>query len=560
MEKKTAVMGQEAQLNKLVKRTISVVIIGVVVFVLSLIANLMSTLSSAKQLDVTMALNQYRLGSKTLTYAVQSYAVTGDEQYYDDYMRELNEDKNRDEAIAILEDKGLTDDEWAALDEIAGLSDGLVPLEEKAMASVKAGDLEAAVLSVFSTEYEDTVLEITQLTDDTIVQIQDRLAASQSIVLVIQIVCQIIFAVIIGFVVFQIVVIIRFSKKELLAPIVKTSEQMVAVSNGDFSQVFDLKEDDSEVGMMVKAINNMKANTNAIIKEVSDNLESMGNGDYCIEIKEHYVGVYEEIKESFIKIAQKMRETLNTIKGVSAELESGSSQLSSAAQDLAVGCTSQATQVAEIVAAMREMSESIESNAREAINTVEISTKAGETLMVGNEKMQELTEAVQEISKCSEQIGTIIGTIEDIASQTNLLSLNASIEAARAGEAGRGFAVVAEQVKKLAEESTEAVGKTTVLIEQTIVAVDKGIQIAAETAEDMRAVMEGANESTDKMNNIAGLLEQEVAHIQEISATVATISEVVDNNSAASEETAAISEEQMAQVEAMAEMMNQFKI
>ena len=98
------------------------------------------------------------------------------------------------------------------------------------------------------------------------------------------------------------------------------------------------------------------------------------------------------------------------------------------------------------------------------------------------------------------------------------------------------------------------------LIEQTIVAVDKGIQIAAETAEDMRAVMEGAKESTDKMNNIAGLLEQEVAHIQEISATVTTISEVVDNNSAASEETAAISEEQMAQVEAMAEMMNQFKI
>lgn len=560
MEKKTAVMGQEAQLNKLVKRTISVVIIGVVVFVLSLIANLMSTLSSAKQLDVTMALNQYRLGSKALTYAVQSYAVTGDEQYYDDYMRELNEDKNRDEAIAILEDEGLTDNEWAALDEIAGLSNGLIPLEEKAMASVKAGDLEAAVSSVFSTEYEDTVLEITQLTDDTIIQIQGRLAASQSIVLVIQVVCQIAFLVIFVFVVYQVIIIIRFSKKELLAPIVKTSEQMVAVSNGDFSQAFDLKEDDSEVGMMVTAINSMKANTNAIIREVSNNLESMGNGDYCIEIKENYVGVYEEIKESFIKIAQKMRETLNTIKGVSAELESGSSQLSSAAQDLAVGCTSQATQVAEIVAAMREMSESIESNAREAINTVEISTKAGETLMVGNEKMQELTEAVQEISKCSEQIGTIIGTIEDIASQTNLLSLNASIEAARAGEAGRGFAVVAEQVKKLAEESTEAVGKTTVLIEQTIVAVDKGIQIAAETAEDMRAVMEGAKESTDKMNNIAGLLEQEVAHIQEISATVATISEVVDNNSAASEETAAISEEQMAQVEAMAEMMNQFRI
>lgn len=560
MDKKTSVMGQEAQLNKLVKRTILVVAIGVTVFILSIISNLMSVLTSAKQLDVTMALDQYRLASKTLTYAVQSYAVTGDEQYYEDYMYELNEAQNREAAIAVLEEKGLTADEWAALDEIAGMSNGLVPLEEEAMASVNAGDLEKAVLAVFSTEYEDTVMEITQLTDDTIIQIQDRLEGTKNIVLVLQIACQIAFAVIIGFVVLQIIVMIRFAKKELLVPIVKTSEQMVAISNGDFSQAFDLKEDDSEVGMMVAAINNMKANTSAIIREVSDNLEAMGNGDYHIDMRENYIGVYVEIKESFIKIAEKMRETLNTIKSVSIELESGSSQLSSAAQDLAVGCTSQATQVAEIVAAMRDMSESIESNAREAINTVEISTKAGETLKTGNEKMQELTEAVQEISKCSEQIGTIIGTIEDIASQTNLLSLNASIEAARAGEAGRGFAVVAEQVKKLAEESTEAVGKTTVLIEQTIVAVDKGIQIAAETAEDMRAVMEGAKESTDKMNNIAGLLEQEVAHIQEISATVATISEVVDNNSAASEETAAISEEQMAQVEAMAEMMNQFKI
>ncbi len=560
MEKKTVVKGQEAQLNKLVKRTILVVIIGVVAFISSVAANIIASMASQQQLDVTMALNQYRLGSKALTYAVQSYAVTGNEQYYNDYHAELDEYKNRDKAIAVLEKNGLKPDEWSGLNRIAGLSNGLVPLEEKAMASVKASNIEEAVSYVFSEEYENTVIEITDLTDSTITQVQNRLAKKQSIVSAIQVVCQIVFFVIIAFVVLQIVVIIRFSKKELLVPIVKTSEQMVAVSNGDFSQVLELEEDESEVGMMVAAINNMKANTNAIIKEVSLNLEAMGDGDYCIDIKENYVGVYAVIKESFIKIAEKMRETLHTIKDVSVELESGSSQLASAAQDLAVGCTSQATQVAEIVAAMREMSESIENNAREAISTVQISSKAGETLMVGNEKMHELSEAVQEISKCSEQIGTIIGTIEDIASQTNLLSLNASIEAARAGEAGRGFAVVAEQVKKLAEESTEAVGKTTVLIEQTIVAVDKGIQIAAETAKDMSDVMIGAKEATDKMNNIAGLLEQEVAHIQEISATVTTISEVVDNNSAASEETAAISEEQMAQVEAMAEMMNQFKI
>ena len=148
-----------------------------------------------------------------------------------------------------------------------------------------------------------------------------------------------------------------------------------------------------------------------------------------------------------------MRDTLTTIREVSQQIDSGSEQLSYAAVDLAEGCTEQAGKVSNLVHLMDEMYSSMEHSAMEASETVKISTSAGEVLIEGNEKMHELKEAIEDISKCSEEIGQIIGTIEEIASQTNLLSLNASIEAARAGEAGKGFAIVADQVKNLADES-----------------------------------------------------------------------------------------------------------
>ena len=180
--------------------------------------------------------------------------------------------------------------------------------------------------------------------------------------------------------------------------------------------------------------------------------------------------------------------------------------------------------------------------------------------MVGNQKMEDLKIAISEISRCSEQISTIISAIEDIASQTNLLSLNAAIEAARAGEAGRGFAVVAEQVKKLAEESSEAAGRTTALIQTTIDAVDKGIAIADETAASILEVMEGARLASEKMEQISVLLEKDVENVHVLNDNVMAVSGVVDNNSATSEETAAVSEEQKAQVETMVGLMRQFQI
>ena len=552
--------GQGAALRRLVKHAILTVATGVIFLVLTIGVNLISSNAQSEQLNATKALNQYRNGSKSLTYSVQSYAVTGNKSYYDAYMKELNEDQSREKALEILKGINITSSEWEELNNISGLSEGLVPLEEEALESASGGDTETACGYVFSDEYEDTISQISLLTDDVIDKIQDRNSNKRTILNIIMIVIQVLFIGAFVFIVNDILKIIRFAREGLLVPVEKVALQMAELADGNFKVPFDLKEDESEVGSMVASINFMKRNITGMVREISDTLEQMSNGDYNINIQQEYVGEFVQIKDSFISIGEKMRKTLYTIREVSGHIDNGSEQLACAAEDLAEGCTAQAMQVAELVNIIGGMTDSMESNASAASDSVGIAAMAGESLQAGNQKMHELIDAISEISKCSEQIGSIIGDIEDIASQTNLLSLNAAIEAARAGEAGKGFAVVAEQVKSLAEESAKAAGRTTTLIETTIEAVDKGISIANETASNMSEVMDGAREATQKMGQIASMLQQDVKRMHEVNDNISQVSAVVDNNSATSEETAAISQEQNQQVEAMVSLMDQFVI
>ena len=321
-----------------------------------------------------------------------------------------------------------------------------------------------------------------------------------------------------------------------------------------------MEEDESEVGTMVASIAFMKKNLLAMVKEITDILEQMGNGNYDFTVKQQYVGEFVAVKESFQKIGEKMRDTLSTIRNVSGEIDSGSEQLACAAVDLAEGCTAQALQLSEVMKAFGGMTENMAQNVMKAEESARIASQAGMTLEKGNQKMQELKASIEEIGECSQRIGTIIGTIEDIASQTNLLSLNAAIEAARAGEAGRGFAIVANQVKSLADESAKAAGKTTELIETTVEVMEKSITIADETALNMKEVMTGAKEATEEIGQIAQILEKSVENMRSMKTSLEEVSSVVDNNSATSEETAAVSEEQKAQVEIMVSLMDKFVI
>ncbi len=551
---------QAYRLKNIVVKSKGMVIVGGIFLLLLFSIMIITNRISSEQLEDTMYLNQYRLGSKALTAAVQAYSVTGDQQYYDAYMKELNEDKNRDIAWAGLEENDIKAEEWDKLNQIAGLSNGLVPLEEAAMSSVAGGEMQSAIDYVFGDQYGETIQQINAITDDAISTIQTRMERKKNILAFIEIVAALCFLVSFLVLVNQILYTTKFASKELLQPIINVSDQMTQLAAGDLHSEFHMQKDDSEVGRMVEAICYMKSSLTNIIGEITSILDQMGQGNYQVTIRQEYVGDYQLIRDAFNRITDEMKQTVTTIQEASGEINCGAGQLADAADNLATACTSQAGQVSVVAEHINELNTIIASNKKDAEEAVKISNLSASTLTAGNAKMEELKDAIQEISSCSEKISSIIGAIEDIATETNLLALNAAIEAARAGEAGKGFAVVAEQVKKLAEESSQAAGKTTQLIETTIAAVQNGTTIADEAAANMEDVVMSSTEVGERIQKIVEQFAREENSIGRINDNIAEIAGIVDNNSATSEETAAISEEQKSQAEAMVELIGRFKI
>lgn len=292
---------QAARLKRLVRQAFVSVAAGAVLLLALIFFNMaMSGIHSA-QVNTTVALNQYRIASKTLTYDIQSYAVTGEQRYYDGYMKELNEDKNREKALAALKKCDLKESEWTSLNQIADMSNHLVPLEEQAIAHVQAGDLAAAQACVFSAEYGDSVEQISKQTDDTILTILNRKDKRQTAMKVMQYLMELLFALSFLYLVREFIKTIKFSKNELLEPIVKVSDQMEVLAGGEFHVELELETDESEVGRMVAAIAFMKENLLGMIREITQTLEQMGNGNYRVDIRQEYVGEFISIKPGFSK-------------------------------------------------------------------------------------------------------------------------------------------------------------------------------------------------------------------------------------------------------------------
>ena len=559
-DKKIRTKSQVERFKKLTKSSYVIIATGIVMLMVFGLATGYMLMVNRNQTQTTLYFNQYRLANNTLTSEVKSYAVIGKITHYDNYIRELDTEKNQEKAWNNLSKRNIDQDEIERLQSIHAMTKELRPLESQAIELVQKGKLQDAVAILYGDEYGGISERVETMMDRCKENIDSYFQSKELVAGVFMAISGFCFIVLFFYILKNNIGTIKFSEKELLQPIMDVSKHVVAISEGDFEGEIEVVEDDSEVGEMVQAIAFMKKNFSRMITEISNNLEQMGQGNYKVELKQQYVGEFIKIKDSMNMIISETVNTLSTIRDVADEINIGSEQLARAAEDLAEGGSVQSERVAEIVKLVQEMHTSMEKQAVDADVTVKLSTNAANILTEGYGKMQNLKEAIANINECSSQINSIILTIQDIADETNLLSLNASIEAARAGEAGRGFAVVAEQVKKLADESAKAAGKTTKLIETTVAAVNRGIVIADETAENMNEVMSAAKEATLKMQEMAIKLKEESSNMEVIHKDIEEVAMIVDNNSATSEETAAVSEEQSAQVVTMVGMLEQFNI
>lgn len=264
--------------------------------------------------------------------------------------------------------------------------------------------------------------------------------------------------------------------------------------------------------------------------------------------------------QSLKKLVEDNNQALSSISEAAYQVTIGSSQMASASQSLAQGSTEQASAIQQITASIDEIAEKTGQNAEQANAAANLVVNAISEVQHGNTQMKDLMIAMQDINKSSESISKIIKTIDDIAFQTNILALNAAVEAARAGEAGKGFAVVAEEVRSLAAKSAAAAKETAELIEDSINKVSAGSQIVDNTAKAMEAITSVVQESEVIINGIAESSNYQATAVAQIEQAITQVSQVVQTNSATSEECAAASEELSNQAASMRDMLSIYNL
>lgn len=350
---------------------------------------------------------------------------------------------------------------------------------------------------------------------------------------------------------------IRLGKK-VVHPITLVVRRLELLAKGDLHTETPTPEENDETATLMNSLSQTIQDLKNVIVSIDSHLAELSDGNFVIEIGEDYKGDFAEISRSFRGIVASLSTAMQDIDNNAKFVQKGAEDLAGASMQLAEGATDQASAVAELTATIADISDKIHVNAQNAEKTRGIVADMNERIIESNNHMKNNTEAMDKIRKASDKIAVIISSIEEIADQTALLSLNASIEAARAGEQGKGFGVVATQVGALADQSSEAARNTKDLIQNAITAIEEGIQFTNSSAASLLSVVENAKVVNDSMEEIAAASDDQAKAAAQVSEGINQVAEVVESNSATSEESAAASEELAKQADMLKNLVERF--
>ena len=533
----------------LISGLLSVVIIGV------LFANMMHYVENVNVAD--QAVKICRINVNAAARNIREMALNEDTSSYDNYEQTVKRLLSEvDPELQILKKTEVLSDE--NYEEYAtALSDwgkiGYSIIEE-----IKNGNDENATDAILNNctpalnKVVEIAIKLDELTDE---------ASSETVRNMV--VCTVAgFVVIIVCLVFAFTLTRKTSKRVLetiLEPLHAIEDVAMELTEGNLRSTLEYHSDD-EIGKLAHSMRKSIRILGTYVDDIDRSMKLFSEGNFDVHPEVEWRGDFVGILNSFMAFQASMAGTIKGIQNVSNEVSGAAEQVASSSNDLADGATNQAAVVEELTATVTGVSEQVEKNSQSA---KEISVKVdelGNAISESNGKMHEMVDSMHEISEASKEIDKIITTINEIASQTNLLALNASIEAARAGEAGKGFAVVANQVNVLADQSAQAAKESATLIETSVKAVEKGMVIAGQTAAQLEEVAENSKLITTEVTNIAETLETQTTEIKQINEGIEQINDVVQTNSATSEECAAASQEMSSEAESLREMIRKFKV